>query len=832
MRGGRGGKAGVVAASALLTFTFAAPPLLSSSATSAALQTSLAQACPADVGLVLDVERAWLPDLAAAARSIGHTGTPVVTGVGATRIVGEDGSAAAVLLARDAAAEHLPGGSVTPASGTVLVPAGYADASGLGAGDALTLLGGAREESVAVSGTYPDIPVRPEPAAWCGVRELLRSNATGATPLLITDAAVVGAAADQPVTLWELDPVVDHLTVDRAETLHRELVQLADGVTRRGTSTSLVPDRIAPDLPSIIEAARDHGDIVTGGMIGPRLVAFAMAVALLVAATCLLVRQSRGELTLRAVRGETAAGLGVRVAERAALPALVGSVVGAAGSFLAVRNLGPAADIESSAVRRSLLLAAVSLLLTIVVVAVSGARRADQLVDRPVAPRRRAVWPWELVPVVIAVAGLFRLDHLGGLQVAGAPAVATDALAQAFPVFAIAAVAAVLSRLLTWVYRGARHGAHRLGPATLLGWRRLGADARVHALVTGVAVLAVGSSVVAGSVARSADRAVADKSAVFLGADLRAVTADDPVIPASMTGTPVSRASARSGDLAVTVLGIDPDTFASVVRWDAAASERPLAELLDVLQVDDMEGAPLPAVLVGGRLTDPVFTSDGEPVGVDLNIIATADWFPGKTGEPLIVVNRNALAADEVPTATEVWLRDPPPDAVDALAAAGNTVRGSQTADGVFDPAGTAALRWSAGVLIALAVFAVVAALVTALVLLCWRLPGRRAGWAVRPPIGEPRREEVPAALVALGVPVVIGIAAGALTGWAVARLAVARLDLVDTMAPRASFALDLAPPAIVSLALLAVVVVAAIATASTTGRSDPVEVSRDGIGS
>jgi len=401
-------------------------------------------------------------------------------------------------------------------------------------------------------------------------------------------------------------------------------------------------------------------------------------------------------------------------------------------------------------------------------------------------------------------------------------------LAQALPVFGLAAIAAVLVRPARWLFARARRGGQRLGPAALLGWRRLGADAGLHALLTGATILAVGAGLVAGSVMRTVDRSVEDKATTFLGSDLRVITAAEPVIPPSMAATAVSRANARSGDIAVTILGIDPDSFASAVYWHEDSSDYALAELLNVLQVDDMEGAPLPAVLVGGRLTAPVFTTDGDAVGVDLNIIATADSFPGKAGEPLLVVNREALAADEVPTAQEIWLRDPPPGAVDGLAASGNTVRGSQTVAGVFDPAGTDALRWSLGVLWPFAALVVIGVLVAAGILLGWRRPDRRSGWAMRPPIGEPRREECLATLVALGIPVAVGTVIGGLSGWGVAHLVVDGLDTVDSMDPRAAFAVDLVPALVVVLALVVVVVLSSIAASAGVSRADPLEVNRD----
>src|SRR4051812_10203012 len=146
MRGGTGGKASIAAASALLAAIFAGPPLLTASATSAALQTSLANACSADVGLVLNIDEAWIPELTEIAAEIANVDQPLETDVAATRIAKDDGSERAIVLSRADATDHLPGVVLpAPTADEVLVPVAYADAADLAAGDGLTLIGGNQE---------------------------------------------------------------------------------------------------------------------------------------------------------------------------------------------------------------------------------------------------------------------------------------------------------------------------------------------------------------------------------------------------------------------------------------------------------------------------------------------------------------------------------------------------------------------------------------------------------------------------------------------------------------------------------------------------------------
>ena len=73
-----------------------------------------------------------------------------------------------------------------------------------------------------VVGTYPKIPVRPEPSFWCGWREQLRPNARGdlPPPLMLTSAASIDRF-DQAYGDWEVRPLVAGMTRDDARAFQR-----------------------------------------------------------------------------------------------------------------------------------------------------------------------------------------------------------------------------------------------------------------------------------------------------------------------------------------------------------------------------------------------------------------------------------------------------------------------------------------------------------------------------------------------------------------------------------------------------------------------------------
>ena len=179
--------------------------------------------------------------------------------------------------------------------------------------------------------------------------------------------------------------------------------------------------------------------------------------------------------------------------------------------------------------------------------------------------RRRV--PLELAIPALAMVAYFRLDRVGGVQLLGAEAVRGDLVAQAFPLLAFMGVAVVLRAPVTWVVRRSRRWGSRLPTAVWVALRRIGANPAVSTAVTLVTVMAVGVFAFASSMTSSARRLLDDKATTFLGADAVAEVTEILPVPAGLDGTVVARYNARSDDVAVDVIGVDPATFARVARW-------------------------------------------------------------------------------------------------------------------------------------------------------------------------------------------------------------------------------------------------------------------------
>ena len=232
-RAGLGGRAATAAAAGLLAVCLAGGPLYVSAAASEAVQIDLHHLCLADagVGLVLvPRHESALAALDAAAARI-HGVTPSVltslTGVFPVSVVGDESDTAqrlVLLLSREGQEKELGGPVPALGQNETLLPDWFRKPVGIARGDHIAVteppiqysgeLGAegpvpATVLDLTVDGTYPEIPVRPEPAFWCGYRTLFRPTGLGdrPTPVAIVSSATLDAQAPARVfQFWEMRP--------------------------------------------------------------------------------------------------------------------------------------------------------------------------------------------------------------------------------------------------------------------------------------------------------------------------------------------------------------------------------------------------------------------------------------------------------------------------------------------------------------------------------------------------------------------------------------------------------------------------------------------------
>jgi hypothetical protein len=353
-------------------------------------------------------------------------------------------------------------------------------------------------------------------------------------------------------------------------------------------------------------------------------------------------------------------------------------------------------------------------------------------------------------------------------------------------------------------------------------------DAPVSVGLALATALAVGSMSVSAAPSASAERFLADKAGVYVGSDLVVRVVGDGTFPATVAdrSTIVNRTTGTAGGAPLDVIGVDASTFEHAAFWRSDASHDSLEELLAALGLPGPDGT-LPALVVGPALTtNDVVLLNREKVTI--RPVAFPEFFGGfHNGATLVVVDRASLLTFIKTARPEVWMRDPPPDAVSQVSSGGYRILGSQAGEDVFDVTSFLAVRWSYGALAAFgAVVASVVLLAQALVLGA-RRSGRQQAYVMTRRMGVGRWQHAGAVALELALPLVVGEALGLLLGKLVVDRSVVRLDTLRHLQPPAVPVGGSGVVLSVVLGGLVAIVVLAVAGAVATFRAKPMEVVR-----
>jgi putative ABC transport system permease protein len=682
----------------------------------------------------------------------------------------------------------------------VLAPEWMSPPRGTKAGDVLNLFAANSageikfRQVVDVVDTYPLVPTRPESSYWCGLRSYFRATGSDPAdppmPALLTTSREIRLAQVFRIAEFELRPKLAGLSRHDAAVLADHFDDVARAADRLVDIDETLRGRTVIDgkpLRAVVRHAAAATAVVAGTMAPVRLVALLSSLALLGAATTLLTRERQRELRLRLLKGQSPWSLGLRVARSAVSAVVIGTLLGGLCAWAAVHFFGPASELESAAVRSAVVYAAVGSIGAFAAVACVATGRARTFVD---GRSRRRSWtrsvPWEVIPVVAAIASYARLDRIGGIQQVGAQVAHADFWAQCFPLLAIIAPLAVLARPTVALLRHWRLAGGRLPPSMMTGLRRSLAEPGVTGAVLLATALAAGSFTVARLLTDSTAVLLSEKAAVFLGSDLSMITADGTTLPPPFDaiGTVVTRTQGHSGSQSVDLLGIDRATFARAVHWRDDASDHSLDEL--VAAVGTPTSGPVPAIVVGGALPDTHLTSLTQRP-MEVTPVAAARWFPGfKNGATLVVVDKDALISAGFGTGSEIWLRDPPSGAFAQLSNAGIVVRSPRDPSQVFNVTSFLTVRWAYATLSILGVLIGIVVLLAQLLVLDARRQTRQAAHVLTTRMGLTWRGEAIGLVTELGPALASGAVVGMLVGWLVTRASIARLDSLRQLAPPA----------------------------------------------
>ncbi len=688
--------------------------------------------------------------------------------------------------------------------------------------------------SMLMVGTYPTIPVRPEPDFWCGWRKELRPNSRGdlPPPLVFANLESIrqynNASGD-----WEVQPIPDGMTRDDAHAFQRR----QDAAIDQFATELGVPDLAAfrhqfaalSSMGVLADRADTVSDLVGKTMAPVRLAGVAVSLLVLCASGVMVARERRRELRLIAIRGGGPAASMPALLKSMALPTVGGAVVGLGLAVLGVRTLGPTPEMETGPFRFAVVSAVVGGLVALLLVTAVTALAGDREVD---ARPRRIAWrhvPFELIVPALAVAAWVRLDQVGGVRLVGTKARGGDLLAQSFPLLALATPVAILVRPLRALLRRMRHVGRRLPDAPRLGVRRAVAEPLMAALVVLASAFAAGCLVLSTTLLVSAEQQLVDKATTFVGSDLSVRIIDDIEMPAGLAdrATVVGRVTGNVDGTPVSILAIDPATFAGAVHWKDDPELDGLPGLLERLAAaGDRAG-----VIVVGDVPDSFdLVGRTRGVSVPVDVIARLDHFPGFTnGTPMVIIDRSvADAGDLGPFGTSVWVRDPPDDAVQLLRDAGARITNEALrVEDVFDVTSFRAVRWSYSALGAFGVFVAFVVFMMQILAIDARRQRRQAAHVLMRRMGFGRRRLVLAGLVEVSIPLILGVGFGVVMGITVAEASVRRLDTLRQLRPPSVVVVDIGSIVAVGIGTVLAVALLTLLTVVSTARAKPLEVMR-----
>ena len=837
--------AAIAGATAVLAACLTAGPLFLSTAATAATRIDLTGRCPGLVAANLTSPYAGrhqvIATFGALAPQVPHAGRPIVTDLSTAlgmTLPRDDGVFRSALVAhRTDGLAHLDLSGPSTAPG-VYVPDWFASQFRVGAGRVLGLQApGARAVPVPVLGVYRDVGAGKNEPFWCPIGTAFQTNQFDdhKPPVLIFDDR--GAAKFRSLfaggrTTWEL-PLAGRVTaagtaayVDHLGRLRRAGDRLAESFFG-----SALRSQVSTELQFVVQRATAIRSYTGAGIAPVRGSGALTGVALVLAAALLFVRRNRRELRIRVLRGTHPAMLGVQAAARAAPAIGAGAVAGTIGTAGLIRAFGPSSDLDSAALASAARFAGLAVLATLAVfmITVTVATRAF---DRSRAPHG-VQWRYVPIELVFAAVSFLAFRHLvdtGGVKLAGAGASRIDPWAVLFPLILVWTVLVALGRPLFAVLQRARHLGARARPAVMLGLRRAVSDPVLGVVTSGAVAFCLATFVYASALSTSIEASLQAKAHTFVGADLRiAMTSAarlDPVV--AQHATLVTRGQGSFAGSAVTVLGIDPETFARIAFWRRSFGPGPLDHLLASLPAPSR--GPLPVLVAGAGLavtpTSRLAIEQGP--STTARVVGEARLWPSmQSGETFVVTDRAALEARGLRGVDEVWLRGLPGFVPARLASPSAGVMYSVGLSSVLDFNNALPVRWSLGLLGALGAVAGIAFAAVELAIVDSRARARQLAYLIWRRMGLTAGQHRLAGAIELGVPAAIGAVAAVVVALATVRVVIAHLDALASLPPAAGFVLTPRPFVLGGAVVLVVLATLVGWSQRVTRAGDPVELIR-----
>ena len=747
-------------------------------------------------------------------------------------------------------------GQVTPVGRAltgpgVWLPAGLATQLSASVGDRVTLTpGGATagtDAAARVVGIYRNLDQEPTRPYWCSYGPLFRNPSYGADaapPALVmtTDAGTFeslrnsygGSSTDSWVSPADTTDIT--LTEGRAIADQQHSAYAAAGLPEpadfatRNSGTGQMPTFV------------DRTSLIREGLRGPVLpIALGgslLALLLVGAAGSYWADRRAPEVRLLSARGVGPGALALKAVLELALPAVVGTALGALLARWLVGMLGPSPLLDREAPWQAALTAVVALLAGLALLALVAGLRSRAATERPVGARRTwaGLVPWELLLLGAALACWLRLRSSDAVTLDRGIA-QINLLVVAFPLLFLVGAAVLVVRLLALPLRRLGRAAGRLSPAWYLAARRVTASRVVSVVLLAAASTPIAVLVYAATLTQTSQYTLDAKAGVVNGSTV-AVQSVDPLRRTPETdaaGTVVVRylygaVRGQTGD--VVVLAVDPDTFAGAAFWDRRFADRSLPELMADLRAPAADGTVPGIVVPAGPGFPGRFELGLGRTSVTVDTADTARYFPGRrVPAPMVVVDRSRLGGVDryAGTLNELWSRGDSAQAQAALAAQDARVYTASTQDRVFEVANFLGVSWTFGYLSALAALVGLVAIGGLLLYLETRQRSRTASYALGRRMGLTRATHLRSLVAELGVLLGLAWAVGAALAWVAVLLVYRRLDIDPSRVPPPLLTVPTAALAGSAAAVCVVVVLAALYAQRSADRADVAEVLRLG---
>ena len=850
--------AAVLASFVVLVVAASVGPLFTSASAAGALDRQLVGITPAAAGLTVLQETPLEPvmlqspggepqevsptelhafrrrGLDRALEPIDHLGPPISSMVlGASTLASPEGELAVRPTSRDGFVDHVE--IVTEVEGDGLwVPDNIAEALAIEAGDEVELTVDA-PTAIRVKGIYRDLTLVPASAYWRPVDRYIhpqRPQDADPPALLLgdpEDLIEIGTKTETfAVAIWEYPIVRDGLTFEEARTIRRQLSAVSGDALDTSTDVGFYLNE--PEVQTVLPIVVDTAAEVVAGIRLPVqvLVLTGAGVALLLVAISAhyMVQKRAVEFRLLESRGVSHVFIGLRAIAEAVVPVVLATAMGSVGTWLMLKAFGPG-PVDPSALADSARFTAACVVIGLAALGIGTAlvARRHMSVEHSAA-RVGAGRPWEISLLVAAGAALFTIRERGG--VGQGDGSVGDLLLVVWPILAVAGAALLVLKLgLGYLRRGLRV-TEGSGTALFLATRRLVAAARSVALLIGAAAVSVGILTYSTALLASVRTTTHAKTHVFTGSDVSLQVSNLDLPDVNAPHTVVGTTAADADGEEVTLMGIDPDTFAAGAYWDETFANDPLSSLVE--RVASTTAEPLPVIVAGSQADVDVITVETTGAAVEIDVVGRARTWPGMVQDtPMIIGDLTSI--DDIEGVSfetlNLWAKGPIEVVFERLRQAGFDTDFAITTDDVGRSSRLLSISWTFGLLRVLGLVAGSLAVVGMLLYVASRRRTRLVSYLLGRRMGLTPSVHMRSLAIELLVMLMSALILGALFGIVSARLVYPELDLLPEVPPEPLFRLPVTEVVATAIGFVLAGVIGAALIQRSGDRARPGEVLR-----